>query len=123
MRSGSFFGGSRRGALVGGRWVAVVAFESSSLSSLGQSLTGHPNAPVRISLLSRGATCLQDQDVELNLPMLQVLCSRQVHHQGRLLMGLIVELERKTATEASESQNKIFYCGIMQFYYTTSVSQ
>lgn len=31
----SFFGGSRRGA-VGRRWVAVVAFESSSLSSLGQ---------------------------------------------------------------------------------------
>ena len=94
--------------------MAVVAFESSSLSSLAQSLTSHPNAPVRIAVLSRGPTCLQDQDVELNLSMLQVLYSHKVHHEERWLMDLILKPERKTAFEASESQNEIFYCGVMQ---------
>lgn len=43
----------------------VVAFESSSLNKLAQSLIGHPSAPVRISVLSRGARFLLDHDVEL----------------------------------------------------------
>lgn len=81
--------------------MAVVAFESSSLSSLAQSLTGHPNAPVRIALLLRGATCLQDQDVELNLFMLQFLYSRKIHGQEHSLTNLMLKLERKTAIEAN----------------------
>ena len=60
-------GDPRRGAW----WaVAVAAFESSSLSKLAQSLTGHPSAPVRISVLSRGAKTLHNHDVELNVVML-----------------------------------------------------
>lgn len=49
----SFFGDLRRRVW----WAeAVVAFESSSLSKMAQSLTGHPRAPVRISvLLARGS--------------------------------------------------------------------
>lgn len=63
----STFGASRRGAW----WaVDVVAFESSSLSKMAQSLMRHPKAPVRISVLSCGAIILQDH-VELNRSMLQ----------------------------------------------------
>lgn len=54
----------------------VVAFESSSLSKLAQSLVGYPSAPVRISVFSRGAIIfLQGHDVELN-PLQPTLTER-----------------------------------------------
>ena len=74
--------------------MAAVAFESLSLSKLAQSLTGHPRAPVRISVHSRGAIFLQDNDVELNL---FILCDcRKANPKRRSLMDLNSELESQT---------------------------
>ena len=74
--------------------MAAVAFESLSLSKSAQSLTGHPSAPVRISVHSCGAIFLQDNDVELNLFILHDC--RKANPKRRSLMDLNLELESQT---------------------------